>query len=115
MASEDLDLLQQQFPDCQTLAFADIGTEMVLVTNTGTTLERHALNRLCAEAACTLGREGELRAQSALVCTPEEIRFYLRAADHPDDVLICIGRPGLDIAAFRPLAQAFLHRQATAE
>ena len=79
MPSEDLDLLQRQFPDCTTLAFADIGAGMVLVTNSDAALEQHALNRLCAEAAATLAAQGGLSPQAAMICTADEIRVILRA------------------------------------
>lgn len=115
MPSEDLDLLQRQFPDCTTLAFADIGAGMVLVTNSDAALEQHALNRLCAEAAATLASQGGLSPQAAMICTTDEVRVFLRADKHPDDVLICICGPLLDLPAFRAAAQATLSRLAAAD
>ena len=115
MPSEDLDLLQRQFPDCTTLAFADIGAGMVLVTNSDAALEQHALNRLCAEAAATLAAQGGLSPQAAMICAADEIRVILRADKHPDDVLICICSPSLDLPAFRAAAQATLGRLAAAD
>lgn len=114
MPSEDLDLLQRQFPDCTTLAFADIGAGMVLVTNSAAGLEQHALNRLCAEAAAALTAADGLSPLGVMVCSADELRIFLRADAHPDDVLICISRPGLDLGRFHIEAHATLGRLAAA-
>lgn len=106
MISGELDDLQRQVPACTTLAFVDLATQMVLVTNTATPLERHALNALSAEAALLLDD-----ARSALVSAQDEIRFFLRSDTEPADVLICVGGPDLDLDTLRPLASAFLKRQ----
>lgn len=114
MASDELDEIQRQVPACNTLAYADLSTEMVLITNSDTPLERHGLNRLCSEAVLLLGAGGATRTQSALVSTQDEIRFFLRSDLHPTDVLICVGGSDLDLSALRPLASAFLRRQGAA-
>lgn len=115
MVSDELDALQARFPACETLAYADLTTGMILVTNSNTPLERNALNRLCAEAAAVLGGSGaspmgSMAAETALVSGQDGVRFFVRAPDLPNDALLCVGQAGLDIAAFAPEAKACLKR-----
>lgn len=116
MVSDELDALQSRFPDCETLAYADLTTGMVLVTNRTTPLERHGLNRLCVDAALVLGAAesapqfGTSPAASALVSDQDGVSLFLRAEGHSGDALLCMGRGGLDLAAFLPEARACLQR-----
>lgn len=116
MVSDELDALQNRFPECETLAYADLTTGMVLVTNSSTPLERHGLNRLSADAALLLGGAdetphlGTALPASAIVSSQDGVSLFLRAEDQPNDALLCIGRGGLDLAAFIPEAQACLKR-----
>jgi hypothetical protein len=116
MVSDELDALQNRFPVCETLAYADLTTGMVLVTNSNTPLERHALNRLSADAALLLGgaddtpQFGTDVPASAIVSSQGTVSFFLRAEGQPNDALLCIGRGDLDLAAFIPEAQACLKR-----
>lgn len=115
MITGELDDLQRQVPACTTLAFADLATQMVLVTNSDTPLERHALNLLCAQASLLLEAPGQPQktpARSAMTSTQDEIRCFLRSDSDPAEVLICVGTADLDIDRLRPLAYAFLTRQA---
>lgn len=113
MITGELDDLQRQVPACTTLAFADLATQMVLVTNSDTPLERHALNLLCAQAALLLEGPGQrASARSAITSTQDEICCFLRSDSDPADMLICVGTADLDIDRLRPLARAFLTRQA---
>lgn len=116
MVSDELDALQSRFPDCETLAYADLTTGMVLVTNRATPLERHGLNRLCADAALVLGAAetappfGTSPATSAVVSDQDGVSLFLRAEGQPGDALLCVGRGGLDLATFIPEARACLQR-----
>lgn len=115
MVSDELDALQARFPECETLAYADLTTGMILVTNSHTPLERNALNRLCAEATAVLGTGeappmGSTTAETALVSDQEGVRLFLRAPGLPNDALLCVGKAGLDLAAFSPEAKACLQR-----
>ncbi|MGB3315133.1 MAG: hypothetical protein WBB85_12030 [Albidovulum sp.] len=116
MVSDELDALQNRFPVCKTLAYADLTTGMVLVTNSNTPLERHGLNQLSADAALLLGgaddtpQIGAGVAASAIVSSQDAVSVFLRAEGHPNDALLCTGGGDLDLAAFIPEAQACLKR-----
>jgi hypothetical protein len=116
MVSDELDALQSRFPECETLAYADLTTGMVLVTNSNTPLERHGLNQLSADAALLLGGAedtphfGTGIPASAIVSSQDAVRLFLRAEGHPNDALLCISRGEIDLAAFIPEAQACLQR-----
>ncbi len=115
MVADALDALQNDFEGCETIAFADLSTQMILITNTGTSHRRETLDSLCAEAALTLGTSkkiavGTAPSSTAIVAEPEQLRVFLRADKEPSDVLCCVFRPGLDIATFLPAARACLEQ-----
>lgn len=115
MATEDLDALHAQFPLCETIAFADLSTEMILVTNSETPHQREALNALCEDAVKSLGKPGtpnfgDAESDTALVATRDRLTLFLRAAEEPTDVLCCISKPNLDVAAFLNAARPILQK-----
>lgn len=115
MATEDLDALRSQFPKCETLAFADLSTDMVLLTNSDTPRAREALNALCAAAAQSLGRPGtpnfgDSESDTALIATRDELTIFLRAPNEPGDVLCCVCAPDLDVSAFLLAARPTLQK-----
>ena len=115
MAVTELDALRDKFEGCRTLAFADLSTQMVLVTDSNSNLRREALDALCTEAALLLGAKGKpaLGDQSAkvaaVVATPAT-RIFVRAAENPNDVLCCICGPKIDATAFVTDAQNCVDR-----
>jgi hypothetical protein len=115
MASEELDALHSQFPKCETLAFADLSTDMVLVTNTDAPLQREALNALCADAAKSLGKPGspnfgDGQSDTALIATRDQLTIFLRASDEPSDVLCCVCQPDIDVSSFLTAARPALQK-----
>lgn len=105
MVVDELDALHGRFDACDTLAFADLSTQMILVTNTDTSYRRETLDALCAEAALTLGAEkklpfGDVASKAAFVASKDQMRIYLRAADEPTDVLCCVCKTDVDLDAF---------------
>ncbi|MFT4917133.1 MAG: hypothetical protein ACI9ND_003167 [Yoonia sp.] len=115
MATEDLDALFNQFPQCKTLAFADLSTNMVLVTNTNAPQRREALNALCADAAKSLGKPGrpnfgEGQSDTALIATRDQLTIFLRASGEPADVLCCVCQPDIDVSAFINAARPTLQK-----
>jgi len=113
MATEQLDALHNQFPQCETLAFADLSTDMILVTNTDSPLQREALNALCADAARSLGKPGspnfgDGQSDTALIASRDQLTIFLRASGEPADVLCCICKPDIDVSAFLDAARPTL-------
>ncbi|MGB7242119.1 MAG: hypothetical protein WBC93_08550 [Sulfitobacter sp.] len=115
MVSDELDALRGQFSACKTIAFADLSTGMILMTNGDASVERNSLDRLCTEAALLLSKIGQpqfgdLDANTAIAGMQNQIRVFLRAPSEPNDALCCIGTHELDLAAFLPQARACLQR-----
>lgn len=115
MVADALNALHDSFAGCETIAFADLSTQMILITNTATSHRRETLDSLCAEAALTLGGSrkvavGTAPSTTAIVTGPEQLRVFLRAEKEPSDVLCCVFQPGLDVAAFLPAARACLEQ-----
>lgn len=112
MQSTDLDGLIEKHPDCLTAAYADIGTGVTLLTPTGSTFPREALDELCGEAALTLGGDtpplGAAAAPYALKVDHNAIYVYVRAPDDPGDALICMCRHTLSVENFVADARGLL-------
>ena len=105
MVVNELDALLEKFEGCCTLAFADLSTRMILVTDSSSNLRREALDALCSEAALLLGAKGasalgNRQANLAAVAGPSATRVFIRADSDPNDVLCCICGPKVDATAF---------------
>lgn len=105
MVVDDLDALQEKFDGCNTVAFADLSTQMVLVTNSEADHPRETLDMLCKEASLALGSPkkptfGDTASSTAFIATKDQLRIFLRAEDEPSDVLCCVCAPDVDVAAF---------------
>jgi len=114
MVVDELDALREKYEGCTALAFADLSTKMILVTDSGSNLRREALDALCAEAAVLLGANGkpalaDRPGDMASVAVTGQLRVFLRAAQEPNDVLCCICGPGMDADAFVADANACLN------
>jgi len=115
MVVDDLDALQDKFEGCETVAFADLSTQMILVANTEANHRRETLDRLCAEAVLALGTAkkpglGNTASNTALVATNSQLRIFLRAPNEPSDVLCCVCKPDVDVALFLSDARPCLER-----
>ncbi|MEL6682717.1 MAG: hypothetical protein AAFQ09_08730 [Pseudomonadota bacterium] len=115
MVVDALDALQSSFAGCETLAFADLSTQMILVTNSATTSPREALDALCKEAALTLGTKGTIaigsdQSTAAIIAGEDQLRVFMRASEEPADVLCCVCQPDVDVAGFIPAARACLEQ-----
>ena len=113
MVADALDRLHDKYPGCETLAFADLSTTMVLITNSGTTFRREALDALCSEAALTFGAAGAPAiggddAMTAFVATRDQLRIYIRDAREPNDALCCVCSHDLAVDSFLNDARACL-------
>lgn len=114
MVVDKLDALRQKHEGCTALAFADLSTKMILVTDSGSNLRREALDALCAEAALLLGAGGkpalaDKPSDRASVVTTGQLRVFLRAEKEPNDVLCCVCGPVMDSDAFVADALACLN------
>ncbi len=113
MVADALDRLHDKYPGCETLAFADLSTNMVLITNSTTTFRREGLDSLCTEAALAFGTSGapaigDTAAMTAFVATRDQLRIYLRHAHEPNDALCCVCSHDLAIDSFLEDARACL-------
>ena len=109
MVVNELDALRDKFDGCRTLAFADLSTQMILVTDSSSDLRREALDALCYEAALLLGAKGKPAIGNrpvniAAVADRSATRVFVRATQNTNDVLCCICGPKVDATAF--VAQA---------
>jgi hypothetical protein len=104
MVQKVLDTLCEQVEGCATLAFVDLSTRMVLITNSGTPESQETLNALSVEADILL-QSGT----TALSGTSGEMHVFLRADNEPSDVMCCICGLGTDVAQLLPAAQDCLN------
>lgn len=120
MVVDDLDALRERFEGCTALAFADLSTKMILVTDSSSNLRREVLDALCEEAALLLGASGtpalaDKPIDLASVATTSQFRLFLRAEHEPNDVLCCICGPKMDADSFVAEACACLDRISSGE
>lgn len=119
MVVDELDELQGKFAGCQTVAFGDLSTSMILVTDSQTDQPRESLEKLCAEAALALGTSkklalGDTPNTTAFVATRDYLHIFLRAPNEPSDVLCCVCRPDVDVASFLSNARPCLEKISSA-
>jgi len=113
MVAERLKELIDASPECKTVAFADLSIGMVLVTAGPENLSREALDRLCAEAGVTLGQDevgqlGAKPAMSSISATPTDTKVFLRSSEEPNDALLCLCAPDVEVGGFLEKAEACL-------
>ena len=118
--AERLDSMRKAFPAFSTLAYADISTGMILYASAESELRQEHLDALCATAvemlqgaaatqvAQALGAEDAGDIHEAIIMEPGEIGIFLKSTCNPADALCCVGRPSIDLAAFRSLARDHL-------
>ena len=115
MVVDELDQLRDTIPGCQMVAFADMSTHMILVTDSGTSHPREVLDALCDEAAALLGTKGapalgDQPSEAAVWATQASLRVFLRAPDEPNDVLCCVCAPNVNVGKLMAGAGACLDR-----
>ncbi len=113
MVSDELDAVVEKVPTCQTLAFGDLGTSMVLLTNSASELARERVDALCAEAVATLGPQdmpplGTGNAEWAMTLTPAATKVFLRGGPEGSDCLLCLCAPEVDLESLLPELQTCL-------
>ncbi len=115
MVVSELDTLRAASVGCQAIAFADLSTRMILVTDTQSKLPRETLDALCVQAASVLGAHGKIAlgthpSRIALLAEKTSIHLFLRASSEPDDVLCCICAPDVNVDKFVTAATECLNR-----
>ena len=113
MVADRLNALCDGFAACTTVAFADLGSQMVLVANTAASTKRETLDKLCAQAGVMLAPpsdpSGTLNpATLAYLADAAHTKVFLRATDEPNDILICDCTHDIDLDAFVAAAQTCL-------
>lgn len=103
MAQQVLDSLCEQIEGCETLAFVDLSTRMVLITNSQTPESQDTLNAMCQDAALVL-KNG----QTAMTGSAGRLQVFLRAEQVPNDALCCVCTTGTDMAALLSAAKTCL-------
>ncbi|MEM6939172.1 MAG: hypothetical protein AAF943_03475 [Pseudomonadota bacterium] len=116
--SERLNNVRLAFPECDTVAYADISTQTVLSSSAPDGLRQEHLNDLCATAAGMFAdpsskeladllapAKGEAAAgevYQVILMDAREVGIFLRSVSNPNDALCCLCDPSIDIAAFLP-------------
>lgn len=108
MVQKALDAVCETFDGCETLAYADLSTQLVLATNEAASQTRDTLNDLCAEAKLILS-DGYV----GVVGTSNGFRLFVRDRAEPTDGLICLCGLETDVANLLHAAQDCLARIAS--
>ncbi len=108
MVQKALNAVCDRFDGCETLAYADLSTQLVLATNAAASQPRDTLNELCAEAKLIL-KDGFV----GVVGTDSGFRLFVRDRNEPTDSLICLCTLGTDVAGLLPAVQDCLSKIAS--
>lgn len=109
--TERLDRLRQDFPDCETVAYADLSTQMVLAWSARAPQRQEVLNALCADAvdmldgvpndalSDVLGHAEAAMVHQVILLDADQIGVFLRSTQSPFDALCCLCAPTVDTCA----------------
>lgn len=103
MVQDALNAVCEDIDGCESIAFVDLSTRMVLVSNASTPESQDTLNMLCTEAVMLLDT-----GQVAMAAGSDQLHLFLRSSAEPADALCCICTPDTDFRALVPAAQACL-------
>ncbi|MEL6410773.1 MAG: hypothetical protein AAGK67_12520 [Pseudomonadota bacterium] len=110
MGQQTLDELCEKIAGCETLAFIDVSTRMVLLKNAASPESQDFLNAMCREASFLL--EG---GTTAMVTTKDRLKLFLRSEIEPTDVLCCICAVDTEIKELIPAAKDCLSAISTGD
>jgi len=103
MVQDLLDTVCGDIKGCLSLAFVDLTTQMVLVSNSATSESQEALNTLCLEGALLL-KTGQV----AMASHSDRIHLFLRSSVDPSDAMCCICARDATFDVLVPSVQACL-------
>ena len=110
--AEKLDGLRLKYPECKTLAFADVSTGMVLYASADESLKQEQLDSLCGTAVEMLSgsiamRVGEAISEQsstgifqAIIIERDEVGIFLKSMSNPVDALCCVCTSDIALGAF---------------
>jgi hypothetical protein len=116
MSADALKTLIEGHPALRAVAFADLSTNMVLLSESRAPMLREAFQSLCASGGALLSAvdaeppDPETACDAALSVQAEQLDIFLRVPGAPDDALCCICEPTIDVDAFLADARACLDR-----
>ena len=120
MISEHLDALRAEFPECHTVALADISSGTVLCVSSKQKHPQERLDVLCSTAAELLDGETAQSFSNALampqtasmqesvVMAISETYLFLRSPQDPMEAMFCICAASIDVDGFLQSARSSL-------
>lgn len=120
--AEALDAMRSDLPGCALVAYADLGSALVLCASTTGKPAQEELDRLSRAAqvaldgalaegaAPVLDGAGAGRAETAMLLTGSEARVFLRSPGEAPEALICVCAPDIDLGAVVDCGRAALNR-----
>ena len=108
--TDKLDALRSELPGCQLVAFADLGSKLVLCTSAAAKPGQEELDHLSEQAQVALdgavaegaapvlrGGDGDRRAGTAVLVSGHDAKVFLRAPGELAEALICVCAPDADL------------------
>lgn len=104
---DSLASVTKAYPQVQAVAFADLSSSTVLVSQGRANLTQEHLDRLCREARASfddplfgLSVQAFGEPLSAIVLGTDNLRVFLRSQDDPADALCCVCDHGIELKGF---------------
>ena len=107
MSLADLEQLRLSLPGCEATVLADVGAGTVLGVSSALHLPQEHYDGLTRQAKAALSC-GDGASAFAILAGPRGLRLYLRAPDHPEEVLGVVLPPRADVQAAMAKACAAL-------
>lgn len=114
---EELDELRKSVAECHLVAFADLDSQLVLVSSSATRSTRDTLDALCAEVASIFavadaadGDSGLARSDTGLTMSPDGLSLFLRDAEERSEALCCVCAGTVDVDDLFTQSKATLTR-----
>jgi len=120
--TERLECVRLEFPECKTVAYADISTNMVLSTSAEIALRQEHINSLCNTAVEMLGGHSTSQLRNVLgegrdtdvfqviIIEPTEVGIFLRSTMRPTEALCCVCSPSIKLGPFLAGARRHLDK-----
>lgn len=114
MSADALKSLVESYPALRAVAFADLSTRMVLVSESRTPMLREAFQALCLHGGALLTAvdsdpiDPDTACDAAISVDTEGMSVFLRVPGAPDDALCCLCDPTVEVDAFLADARACL-------
>ncbi len=118
----ELDAMRSGLSGCSLVAFTDLSSQLVLCSSAASRPVQEELNSLSsaanlaldgtvAQSAAPIWNDGdEAQAETAVLLTGSEVRVFIRSPRKPNEALVCVCAPDIELDLVVDSGQSTLNR-----